>query len=359
MKSLNVTSVTKYARATDFIPQIINQIKKLQGKNIAYEIDDGIYFDISKFQEYGKLSKQDIEQLKEHRIEVNPQKRNSGDFSLWKKQKPGEPSWDSPFGEGRPGWHIEDTAITEHHFGPSYDIHGGGIDLIFPHHEAEIAQMESLTSKPLSNFWLHNGFLLLNNAKMSKSLNNVITIQGAIEKWGAQPLRFLFATSHYRAQINFTEDSITAAISSIKTLKNTVINAKAKLIDASSGDPDEQFLGEINEHKNEFLKEMDTDFNAPNATAALFGMAHDINVYNGNKETFEKALSTLIELTNILGLVIDEQIEAPQKVQDLIKEREWARSNNDWDNSDKIREEIKKLGFWVDDTPTGPVIKKL
>jgi cysteinyl-tRNA synthetase len=195
MEDLNIDSIDKYAKATDYIPQIIEQIQNLAEKGYAYEIDDGVYFDVSRFEEYGKLSKKNLDDIlrdqKMSRIEPNPQKVNFVDFSLWKKKKEGEPAWDSPWGEGRPGWHIEDTAISITHFGAQYDIHGGGEDLIFPHHEAEITQAESFTGKiPFVRYWLHNAFLRVEGEKMSKSLGNYITVKESIEKHGADVIRF-------------------------------------------------------------------------------------------------------------------------------------------------------------------------
>ncbi len=357
MKQLNVTSVTTFARATDYIPQLISQIKRLQKNGFAYEIADGIYFEIEKFKEYGKLSKQPLEQLTKHRIAADLNKRNPGDFVIWKKYKPGEPFWNSPWGKGRPGWHIEDTAITEHFFGPQYDIHGGGIDLIFPHHEAEIALMESLSKKPLVNYWLHNGFLLINNEKMSKSLNNFITIREAIEKWGAMAVRYLFATSHYRSPINFTEESMKAAQSAVDSLKNTLRDTK--LSEAKSGKINPKFIKKLESFKSKFIKEMDDDLNTPRATAALFEIAHALNTANESKQTLKKAVGIFTEFVDVLGLVLEEKITIPRKVTELVKQREQARKDKDWGKADSIRAEITKLGYSVDDTARGPVVKKV
>ncbi len=359
MKALNIKSVTKYAKATNYIKQIISQIQRLKKAGFAYQIPDGIYFDISKFKKYGKLSKQKLEELKQHRIEPNPDKRNPGDFALWKKAKPSEPSWPSPFGNGRPGWHIEDTAITEHFFGSNYDIHGGGSDLIFPHHEAEIAQMESLSKKPLANYWLHNGFLLINNEKMSKSLNNFITIKDAVKKYGSMPLRFLFATSHYRAQMNFTEQSIEAASSGYETLKNTLIAVKTKLSSAKPGKLDKNFIKKLESHKAEFIEHMNSDFNTPKAAASLFNISHDLNAYNCTKQTLSVGLKLFLELTGIFGLILEEKLTIPKQIHDLVKQREQARKNKNFALADQLRNQIKQLGFWVDDTESGPVIRKI
>src|SRR3990167_2200903 len=226
MEKLGNTSVTKYARATDYIPQIISQVRRLLEKGIAYKTSDGYYFDIKKFDAYGKLSGRQSLAPNDavSRIDENPEKRNSGDFCLWKFKKEGEPFWPSTLGEGRPGWHIEDTAITEKEFGPQYDIHGGAMDLIFPHHEAEIAQMESISgAKPLVQYWLHTGFLNIKSEKMSKSLGNFLTIREVLEK-GSSPmaLRYYFLTAHYRTPMDFSWEGLEAASNAYRKLKEFV-----------------------------------------------------------------------------------------------------------------------------------------
>ncbi|MFH1575472.1 MAG: cysteine--tRNA ligase, partial [Candidatus Nealsonbacteria bacterium] len=214
MKSLKINSVTKYARATDHIKEIIAQVKTLQKNGFAYQIADGIYYDISKFKNYGKLSKRTVSQAEDgiSRIDEGKEKINKGDFCLWKFSKEGEPKWPSPWGEGRPGWHIEDTSITQKFFGAQYDIHGGGKDLMFPHHEAEIAQMEAISGKrPMVKYWIHTGFLTVNGKKMSKSLGNFITIQDFMKEHSARVLRFLMAKTHYRSPADYTEASVIQA----------------------------------------------------------------------------------------------------------------------------------------------------
>jgi len=358
MKHLNVTSLSKMARATDYMKEIINQVKRMLDEGIAYELNDGIYFDIQKFKEYGKLSHQPLDKLTKHRVDANLSKRNPGDFVLWKKHKTGEPFWPSPWGKGRPGWHIEDTAITETLLGQQYDIHGGGIDLIFPHHEAEIAQMESLSRKPLVKYWLHNGFLMINNEKMSKSLGNFVTIRDAIGKWGAMAVRFLFATSHYRSQINFTEDSVAAAQNGVETIRNAFVTLNLKIKEANVGKIDDKFLQKAEKYKSQFIREMDDDFNAAKASAVVFDYIHALHAYEGNKQTLKRCMSILKELTDILGIVVEEKETVPKDVKDLVKQRELARKDKNWNKADLIRGEITKLGFSVDDTASGPVVKK-
>lgn len=362
MRALGIASVTQYARATDYIKQIISQTKTLTDKDYAYEIDDGIYFNLAKFPEYGKLSGRTSTQAEDavSRIDESKKKRNRGDFCLWKRSKPDEPTWPSPWFPGRPGWHIEDTAITESFFGPQYDIHGGAQDLIFPHHEAEIAQMESASGKkPLVKYWLHTGFLNVNSEKMSKSRGNFTTIREAIKKWGALPLRFLFISSHYRSPINFTEESIRSSKAALEKIENTLINLKIKLKEAQKGKTDTSFIKKLVTHKKNFMKEMDNDFNTPKAVAVLFELSHDINTYRGTKPTLEKAQNTVQELLAILGIVIEEESSVPTEVQELVAKREQARTKKDWKGADMLREEIKNLGYTVDDSSSGSLIKPI
>src|SRR5271167_1571048 len=212
MKGLGMTSVSLYAKASEHVPEIIAQISTLIEKGFAYQVEGDVYFDVSKFSSYGELSHQNVDQLIMHRIDPDPRKKNVIDFALWKSQKPGEPAWDSPWGKGRPGWHIEDTAITTAYLGPSYDIHGGGLDLIFPHHEAEIAQAEAATgTKPLVKYWLHSGLLMVGGTRMGKSMGNYITIKEALHNHDAETLRLYFAMSHYRSLLDYQEPNIMQA----------------------------------------------------------------------------------------------------------------------------------------------------
>ncbi len=361
MQVLNVISVDKYAPATKYMPEIISQIQRMLKQGLAYPLPDGIYFNISKFKGYGKLSHQDLKQLNQHRIEPNQKKKNAGDFSLWKAAKPGEPFWDSPFGQGRPGWHIEDTAITEKEFGQQYDIHGGGIDLIFPHHEAEICQMESLSGKPLVKYWLHNGFLQVNNEKMSKSLGNFITIKDALSRWGPMAVRFFFATNHYREQINFTEEAVLSAKNGYERLNNLYFNLTEKIKTAEEGKKDNKLLKKTSVHHQKFIKEMEKDFNTPAAAAQLFELAKELNLYLNNspeKKTLTESLSSFQELTDIFGLQFTQAEEIPAKIRELAKQREKARKNKDWAQSDTLRKQIEAAGYLINDTKEGTRIRK-
>src|SRR3989338_2154632 len=277
MEKLGNTSFTKYARATDYIPQIISQVRRLLEKGIAYKTSDGYYFDIKKFDDYGKLSGRQSLAPNDavSRIDENPEKRNPGDFCLWKFKKENEPSWPTSLGEGRPGWHIEDTAITETEFGPQYDIHGGAMDLIFPHHEAEIAQMESVSGlKPFVKYWLHTGFLNIKSEKMSKSRGNFLTIREAWERVVSPlSLRYLFLLSHYRTQANFTWEGLEAAS-----------NAYEKLKTPAPPGPRRVKVGEVDEaYKAKFVEKLENDFNTPQALAVLWTLVKDKEVTPENK----------------------------------------------------------------------------
>src|SRR5213080_4775566 len=267
MKDLRVENINLYAKASDYVPEIIDQVQGLIDKGIGYQIAGGVYYDTSKFPEYGKLSRQNLEQLTVHRIDPDPDKRNPSDFVIWKSQKPGEISWDSPWGKGRPGWHIEDTAITLTHFGPTYDLHGGGTDLIFPHHEAEIAQAEGLTGKkPLAKYWLHTGLLSISGRDMHKSLGNFVPIQDAIQRVGTEALRVLYASTHYRSPLDYTEATLVQAASLARRFRRAYDQLQqatgAKSGSSVANDP---LKRQVNEARTEFFEAMDDDFNTPRA----------------------------------------------------------------------------------------------
>ncbi len=360
MRALGVDSVTQHARATEHIPQIVRQVTALLAKGVAYEIDDGIYFDLSKFPRYGKLSGRTSLGAEDavSRIDESKGKRNKGDFCLWKRSKQGEPHWDSPWFPGRPGWHIEDTAITETFFGPQYDMHGGARDLIFPHHEAEIAQMEAASGKkPLVKYWLHTGFLTVNGQKMSKSLGNFITIRDAVERWGAQALRWLFASAHYRSAMDFSGEAAASAQHAVESLQNTLIAVKTKLRTAEQG-RDAAFEKRLAALRKQFFGAMDSDFTAPKAAAALFALAHGLNAYEGGKQALARGLEMFEELLGVFGLAFDTIVAVPAAVRGLVARREQARKEKDWKRADALRAAVEKLGFAVDDTAAGPVVRR-
>jgi len=350
MKKLNVVSVNKYARATDYIPEIISQVKRLIKKGYAYKISDGWYFDLSKDKDYGKLAKRTELQIEDaiSRIDENKEKRNKGDFCLWKFSKPGEPIWKADIGDGRPGWHIEDTAITEKEFGSQYDIHGGGVDLIFPHHEAEIAQMESISGKiPLVRYWLHTGFLEINNEKMGKSKKNFYTIKEILEKdYSGVHLRYFFLSAHYRKPLNFTLENLEAAKNAYERLKNILSElktSKEKKNQKNIEDVHEQFKNIIND-----------DFNMPKGLSFLWDILRDEKL--NDSEKYELAL----KFDEVFGLDLgkEEKTSVPTEVKKLIAQREASRKAKDFVTSDKVREKINKLGFIIEDKEKGFTVKK-
>src|SRR3989339_1450604 len=334
IKSLGIDSVSKYANATDYIPEIVSQVERLIKKGFAYKISDGLYFDLSKDEEYGKLARRKLSEGEDavSRIDENSEKKNSGDFCLWKFKKEGEPSWKTSLGEGRPGWHIEDTAITEKEFGSQYDIHGGGLDLIFPHHEAEIAQMESISGKkPLVRYWMHTGFLKINKTKMSKSLGNFSTIKEILKKYSPETIRYVFASVHYRKPLDFSDKILENAKLSYERLKNICGEIE-----------DDKIINE--KYLEEFEKAMDDDFNFPKALQVLWNLVRD--------EKAEGKYQTIKKIDEVFGLKLleKEKIKIPKEIQKIIEEREKARKNKDWKKADELREDLKNEGYLIDDT---------
>ncbi len=365
MKALNVNSVTKYARATAHIKEIISQVKRLLEKGFAYQIKDGIYYDISKFKNYGKLSGRTAVQAEDavSRIDEAKDKRNKGDFCLWKFSKRGEPSWSSPWGPGRPGWHIEDTAITEKYFGPQYDIHGGARDLIFPHHEAEISQMEAISGKsPMVKYWLHTGFLTVKRKKMAKSLGNFITIKDFLEKYSPRILRLFVLKTHYLSPINYSEKEIDQVKKQLERIDEFVGKIKTLSLRLTSRRLEKSKL--IEKSKKEFEKAMDDDFNTPVALASVFQLINKgNNLLDKNKLTPVDAkdiLKFLKEVDKVFSFIFwgkRETAKIPLSVKKLVKQREKARKKRDWKLADEIRKKIKQMGYQIKDTKEGPKIK--
>jgi cysteinyl-tRNA synthetase len=371
MESLGINSVNKYARATDYIKEIISQVKRLLEKGYAYEIEDGIYFDLSKFKDYGKLSGRTTLEAEDavSRIDESVNKRNKGDFCLWKRSKPNEPKWPSPWFEGRPGWHIEDTAITEAHFGPQYDIHGGARDLIFPHHEAEIAQMESISGKkPFVKYWLHTGFLTVEGRKMAKSLGNFVTIRDALKKYDAETLRFFFASSHYRSPIDYSEKNLEQAKINLEKLYNTLESLQGAKKRKELTESEKEFKKSIEECKRKFEAFMDDDFNTPKALAYLYELSSRANslisMQNGeiNESLSDEVIKTFRELGQIFGILQKEikREELPEEVKNLIIRRETLRKIGNFKAADEIREKIlREFGILIEDTKDGIKWKKV
>lgn len=348
MTILGNTSVDKYARATLYIPQIIKQVETLIKKGYAYKTNDGIYFETAKFKNYGKLSGRT--ELKEDdavsRIDESKEKKGWNDFCLWKREKEGEPSWDAPFGKGRPGWHIEDTAITENFFGPQYDIHGGARDLIFPHHECEIAQMESASGlSPLVKYWLHTGFLNIDSKRMGKSMGNFKTIRKMIES-NISPMAFRFwvLMAHYRSPINWNQEALEGAEIALKRLYKLYIEL---------GGEDTGTLDK--EYQQKFKEYIEDDLDTPRALTLLWDLVKDKSVSPANKK------ATILDFDKVLGLgfenIKEEQIE--EEIINLAEEREQARKNKDFKKSDELRDKIISLGYEIKDSSEGYKISKI
>ena len=356
MKDLRVNSINLYAKASDYIPEIIGQIQGLIDKGIGYKIEGGVYYDISKFPDYGKLSRQNLEQLTVHRVDPDPEKRNPGDFVMWKAQKPGEIEWDSPWGKGRPGWHIEDTAITLTHFGPMYDLHGGGTELIFPHHEAEIAEAEGLTGqKPLAKYWAHTGLLSIKGQEMHKSLGNFVPIQEAIQKVGVEALRVLYASTHYRSPLDYTDETLVQAASLARRFRRVYDQLQVAAENKSESKTEFSSLRrQVDVSRTEFFAAMDDDFNTPRALAAyikIVGIAEEQakSLSGGSASVLLEAMK---ELSSILGFLETGSVpkEGVQQLVDLLTGlRNELRVKREYAMSDKIREQMRKAGVTVED----------
>jgi cysteinyl-tRNA synthetase len=361
MKALGITSVSLYAKASEHMPEIITQISTLIERGFAYQVEGDVYFDVSKFSSYGKLSHQNVDQLVMHRIDPDPRKKNVIDFALWKSQKPGEPAWDSPWGKGRPGWHIEDTAITTTYLGPSYDVHGGGLDLIFPHHEAEIAQAEAATgTKPLVKYWLHSGLLMVGGTRMGKSMGNYITIKEALHNHDAETLRLYFAMSHYRSLLDYQEQNITQAEEVLGKIRSVYNQFRSMQTSETTALVEPEVQNLTNKAKSEFDEAMNDDFNTPRALAAMIAFVKNIEPY-GNRKTAQgsiaRVLATLDYFGDVFGILRMEgtgKSETFDRVLDLLLAvRDDARKRNDWSTSDKIRNSLAEIGVAIEDTSAG------
>ncbi len=366
-KALNIMPADIHPRVSENMPEIISFIDSLIKQGHAYESDGDVYFDVSSFKDYGKLSKQSKEELiSGARVKVNEEKRNPLDFALWKKMKPGEPYWDSPWGGGRPGWHIECSAMSRKYLGETIDIHGGGQDLIFPHHENEIAQSESLSKKPFVHYWMHNGYINVDNVKMSKSLGNFFTVRDISEKFDLEAVRLFIVSAHYKSPINFSEDSIKQAANALERLYNVKNNLKyaADNSSAEPSDKEEDFIKGMDKFKNEFEEAMNDDLNTANALSALFELARYINIYlSGNAISAHCAKTSYdryMMLADILGLLYkDEETSLDDKINEMIEKRQKARREKDFRLADEIRDELREMGIELKDTREGVKWRKL
>lgn len=361
MKTLGVENVNLYARATEHVDEIVSQIETLIEKGFAYVTDKGVYFDESRFPDFGKLSNRKLDDLTVHRIELDKQKRNPGDFALWKKRDDNEGlSWNSPWGRGRPGWHIEDTAITETYFGPQYDIHGGGLDLIFPHHEAEIAQMEAASGqKPMARYWMHTGFLNVKGEKMSKSLGNFITIKKLLKDYDPEVFRFFVLSTHYRSPIDFSSGILEQSRNGLERIYK-LVETLNELEDTvpDTLDSDEYNIQKLHKFKAEFMDAMDNDFNTPLALSTLFEFIRDvnreINHENLSKKSVKEVKDLITEFGGILGFNFYETKTGGTDLQDdlieILKDtREKLRQKKEWELADGIRSKLGDLNIKLED----------
>ena len=341
---------------------IIDMVKTLVDKGYAYESGGDVYYHTKAFKDYGKLSHQPMEELEAGaRIDVNEQKKDPMDFALWKKAKPGEPSWTSPWGEGRPGWHIECSVMAKRYLGETIDIHSGGIDLSFPHHENEIAQSEAANGKPFANYWLHNAFLNIDNKKMSKSLNNFFTVRDVANEVGYAPIRFFMLSAHYRSPINYTRDVIEQAQNALSRINSAINNIKFlenNGADSDMKDEEKQSVENFAKYKTDFENAMDDDLNTADAIAAIFELIREINTLcaksDVTKSYAKEAKENLFALCGVLGIGdISEDEMLDEEIENLIAQRTEARKNKNYAESDRIRDLLKEKGIVLYDTPQG------
>lgn len=363
---LGIKRADVHPRVTETIDDIIEFVKGLIEKGFAYEVDGDVYYDSHKFGDYGKLSGQNLEELElGARIDINEKKRHPGDFVLWKAKKEGEPGWASPWGEGRPGWHIECSVMSKKHLGETIDIHSGGQDLIFPHHENEIAQSEAFSGKPFARYWVHNGYININNEKMSKSKGNFFTVRDISNQIDLEIVRFFMLSAHYRSPINYSEELLMQAKAGLERLYNTKEKLQFMLesADAVSNIAGEEFVSELEGFRERFKQHMDDDLNTADAISVIFELSRFINTKldeTANHEFMEKSMELFKELTGVLSIVgkesqselLDEEIEA------LIQERLDARKNKDFKRSDEIRDMLKEKGIILEDTRQGTKWKR-
>ena len=360
-KALGIRPATVHPRATEHMPQIIAMIQKLMDNGLAYESKGDVYFRVRAFPAYGRLCGQNLEDLESGaRVSVDELKEDPLDFALWKAQKPGEPAWESPWGMGRPGWHIECSAMSTTYLGDTFDIHGGGKDLLFPHHENEIAQATGATGKPFVHYWMHNGFLNIDNRKMSKSLGNFRTVREISEQYDLQVLRFFMLNAHYRSPLNFSADLMEAAKNALERITDAAANLKDRKNAAqteSATDAEKELLTQSQEFVKKFEEAMDDDFNTADALAAIFELVKFANTNVSEESSAEFAgslLDTVVKLCDVLGLKAVKKEEILDKeIEDLIAERQEARKAKNFARADEIRDELLAKGIILKDTREG------
>ncbi|MFX0548491.1 cysteine--tRNA ligase [Hathewaya histolytica] len=365
--NLNIKRATINPRATEYMNEIISFVQDLIVKGYAYEVDGNVYFETKKFHEYGKLSGQNLEELQSGaRISIDERKKNPMDFAIWKSAKPEEPYWESPWGKGRPGWHIECSCMSQKLLGETIDIHGGGMDLTFPHHENEIAQSEGRTGKLFSNYWMHVAYINVDNKKMSKSLNNFLTARDALKKYDYDVIRFFMMQAHYRNQLNFSEELLESAKSSVERIYNTISNLESLMLEVETQklrEEETKTLKYIETYREKYIEKMDDDFNTADGISVIFDCIKEINTKvdnNSSKELIESSLNLIREMGQPLGILQKStKGDLEKEIEQLIEERQKARRDKNWALSDEIRDKLKGKGIVLEDTPQGVRWKKV
>ena len=370
-KALGIRPATVHPRATEHIPQIIKLVQRLIDNGHAYVGKNGdVYYRVSAFPGYGKLSGQEVEDREmgaSERLDVETDKENPADFVLWKSQKPGEPAWESPWGMGRPGWHIECSAMSMTYLGDTFDIHCGGHDLLFPHHENEIAQSEGATGKPYVHYWMHNGFINIDNQKMSKSLGNFFTVRDISKEFDLEAVRMFMLGAHYRSPINFSRDQIVSANASLQrlyTARDQMLFLKKNAQNKPISEDESKMLERLKGYEKRFDDAMDDDLNTADAIGAIFEEVKDVNSNlnaESSLEVIEAALASFKGMTDVLGLVQRQptgEDDIPEEIRKMAEERAAARKEKNWKRSDELRDAIKAAGYILEDTPQGQKIRK-
>ncbi len=365
--ALGIRRATAHPRVSENIGPIIEMIKILEDKGLAYNKDGNVYYRVERFKDYGKLSKQSLDDLQSgSRVDVSEEKENPLDFALWKKKKENEPYWPSPWGDGRPGWHIECSAMSREHLGETIDIHGGGRDLIFPHHENEIAQSEGCCEKPFANYWVHNGYINVNHEKMSKSKGNFFMVRDIAKHFDLEVVRMFMLMAHYRSPINFSDDLLNQAKNALERLYTTKYQLDFLLESAPSASATDQELAwieSLSSYKEAFIAAMEDDLNTADAIASIFELARDLNSHLGDhssKEAILKAKTLFHELNDVLGLTVKEKERSLEdEVQALIEKRQAARKNKDFQEADAIRDRLLEKGIVLEDTREGVKWKRI
>ncbi|MHC1786649.1 MAG: cysteine--tRNA ligase [Christensenellales bacterium] len=363
--ALGIRPASVAPRATEHMPQIISLVKTLIDKGLAYPMNGSVYFNTTAFPGYGSLSGQNMEDLEAGaRVDVDDEKKAAADFVLWKKAKAGEPSWDSPWGQGRPGWHIECSAMSMTYLGPTLDIHSGGRDLLFPHHENEIAQSEGATGQPYVKYWMHNGFLNIDNEKMSKSLGNFFTVRDILKEYEAEDIRMFMLGAQYRSPINFSREMIAQAHASLVRLygaRDRMDFLLRKAEDRLPSPTDTAFMAQVDGFSARFDAAMDDDLNTAEALGALFDLVYEVNTgltAESSRGAITHARDVLEKLTDVLGLLMKRAEGLPEEVKALAAQRIQARQEKDWQLSDALRRQLIAAGYTVEDTPAGQKISK-